>query len=145
MPTINRPKITYAGRYEAPRYATSQSAGFDLRADLRSPLTLHPGQRAPIPTGIYCELPAGHELQVRPRSGLAMNHGVTVINSPGTVDPDYKDEVKVLLVNLGQHPYTVNPGERIAQAVLARFVTVPDLLPEFHIERAGGFGSTGNG
>lgn len=143
MATINRPQITYRGRHESPQYATSQSAGFDLRADLKAPFTLPPLQRAPIPTGIYCELPAGHELQVRPRSGLAIKHGVTVINSPGTVDPDYRDEVKVLLVNLSDTPYTINPGERIAQAVLARFVVVPDLLPEFLIERAGGFGSTG--
>lgn len=143
MATINRPQITYTGRHQAPRYATSQSAGFDLRAELSAPFTLHPGQRAPIPTGIYCELPAGHEVQVRPRSGLAINHGITVINSPGTVDPDYKEEVKVLLVNLSDQPYTVNPGERIAQAVLARFVIAPELLPEFHTDRAGGFGSTG--
>jgi len=144
MATINRPKITYVGSFKEPRYATSQSAGFDLRAELRAPLTLHPLQQASIPTGIYCELPPGHEVQVRPRSGLARDHGITVINAPGTVDPDYKDEVKVLLVNLSDQPYTIQPGKRIAQAVVARFVTVPDLLPEFHIERAGGFGSTGH-
>lgn len=143
MKTVNQPRITYTGRHEAPRYATSQSAGFDLRAEIDEPHTLQPREWAPFPTGVFCELPAGHEMQVRPRSGLALKHGIGIVNSPGTVDPDYRDEILVLLVNHGNQPFTVNPGDRIAQAVLARFVVAPELLPEFHIERAGGFGSTG--
>jgi dUTP pyrophosphatase len=129
-----------------PSYATALSAGMDLRADLSEPIVLAPLQRALVPTGLYIELPAGYEAQVRPRSGLAIKNGVTVANSPGTIDADYRGEVKVALVNLSDTPFTVNPGDRIAQMVVARHETVEweavDGLTD--TERgAGGFGSTG--
>ena len=139
-------RIVNKGRHPLPHYATDHSAGLDLRANLEVPVVLAPGQRALIPTGLYLELPEGTEAQVRPRSGLAFKHGVTVLNSPGTVDADYRGEVGVLLINHGQEPFTVNDGERIAQLVVARYIRVsfaevPDLRAS---ERgAGGFGHTG--
>ncbi len=139
-------RITNKSLHPPPTYATEHSAGLDLRANLNEPITLAPGQRALIPTGLYLELPEGTEAQVRPRSGLAYKHGVTVLNSPGTIDADYRGEVGVLLVNHGQEPFTVNDGERVAQLVLARYIRVsfqevPDLRAS---ERgAGGFGHTG--
>jgi dUTP pyrophosphatase len=139
-------RIINRGRHPLPSYATEQSAGLDLRANLDAPITLAPGQRALIPTGLFLELPEGTEAQVRPRSGLAFKHGVTVLNSPGTIDADYRGEVGVLLINHGQEPFTVNDGERVAQMVVARYVRVsfeevPDLRAS---ERgAGGFGHTG--
>lgn len=138
--------ITNKGRHPLPQYATPHSAGLDLRANLEAPIVLAPGQRALIPTGLYLELPEGTEAQVRPRSGLALKHGVTVLNSPGTIDADYRGEVGVLLINHGPEPFTVNDGERIAQLVVARYIRVsfaevPDLRAS---ERgAGGFGHTG--
>lgn len=129
-----------------PSYATALSAGMDLRADLSEPIVLAPLQRALVPTGLYIELPAGYEAQVRPRSGLAIKNGVTVANSPGTIDADYRGEVKVALVNLSDTPFTVNPGDRIAQMVVARHETVEwEAVDELtDTERgAGGFGSTG--
>lgn len=129
-----------------PSYATALSAGMDLRADLSDPIVLAPLQRALVPTGLYIELPAGYEAQVRPRSGLAIKNGVTVANSPGTIDADYRGEVKVALVNLSDTPFTVNPGDRIAQMVVARHETVEwEAVDELtDTERgAGGFGSTG--
>lgn len=126
--------------------ATPGAAGLDLCADLDAPLTLAPGQRVLVPTGLAIALPSGHEGQVRPRSGLAVKHGVTVINAPGTIDEDYRGEVKVALVNLGQAPFVIAPGERIAQLVLARVehlaVSEVDAL-ETTSRGAGGFGSTG--
>jgi dUTP pyrophosphatase len=146
-PTETLPvRIVNKGRHPLPQYATDQSAGLDLRANLDAPITLAPGQRALIPTGLFLELPEGTEAQVRPRSGLAFKHGVTVLNSPGTIDADYRGEVGVLLINHGHEPFTVNDGERIAQLVVARYIRVsfaevPDLRAS---ERgAGGFGHTG--
>lgn len=143
METVNKPEITYVGKHEPPHYATEQSAGFDLRAEIDEPHTLAPRQWAPFPTGVFSKLPAGYELQVRSRSGLAFKHGLAVLNSPGTVDADYRDEIQAILINHGNQPFTVNPGDRIAQAVIARYVVVPELLTEATTTRAGGFGSTG--
>lgn len=132
-----------------PDYATAGAAGADLRADLRGDsLTLDPGARAAVPTGLILALPEGYEGQVRPRSGLALRDGVTVANAPGTVDCDYRGEVKVLLVNLGQEPFEVRHGERIAQMVIApvvrgRFFLADSIAPS--ARGAGGFGSTGRG
>jgi len=139
-------RITNKSHHPLPTYATDHSAGMDLRANLDAPLTLAPGQRALIPTGLYLELPEGTEAQVRPRSGLAFKHGLTVLNSPGTIDADYRGEVGVLLINHGHDPFTINDGDRIAQLVVARYIRVSfaesaDLRAS---ERgAGGFGHTG--
>lgn len=139
-------KIVNKSEYPSPQYATPLSAGMDLKANIKDPVTLEPLERTMVPTGLYIELPAGYEAQVRPRSGLAAKKGVTVINAPGTIDADYRGEVCVLLVNLSREPFVINPGERIAQMVVARhenveWVEVEDLSES---ERgAGGFGSTG--
>ena len=129
-----------------PAYATELSAGMDLRADLESPITLGPLERALVPTGLFIALPAGYEAQVRPRSGLAAKHGITVLNTPGTIDADYRGEIKVILVNLSNTPFEIVPGERIAQMVVARHERVEwdevDVLDET-ARGAGGFGSTG--
>ena len=129
-----------------PAYATELSAGMDLRADLESPVTLGPLERALVPTGLYIALPAGYEAQVRPRSGLAAKHGITVLNTPGTIDADYRGEIKVILVNLSNTPFEIVPGERIAQMVVARHERVEwdevDVLDET-ARGVGGFGSTG--
>lgn len=129
-----------------PAYATTSSAGLDLRANLSEPVVLGPLERRLIPTGLYVALPAGYEAQVRPRSGLALKHGIGLVNSPGTIDADYRGEIGVLLVNLSNEPFTVNDGERIAQLVVARYEQVEwqpaESLPD--TERgAGGFGHTG--
>ncbi len=134
------------GRQELPAYATSQSAGMDLRANIDAPVTLRPMERRLIGTGLYIELPEGYEAQVRPRSGLALRHGVTVLNSPGTIDADYRGEIMVLLVNLSAEDFTVNDGERIAQMVIARHeraqLAMANSLGE--TERGdGGYGHTG--
>ena len=112
-------KIVNKSQWPDPAYATVASAGMDLRADIAEPVVLKPLERRLVPTGIFIELPAGYEAQVRPRSGLATKHGVTVINSPGTVDADYRGELKVSLVNLSSEPFEIVPGERIAQMVVA--------------------------
>ena len=129
-----------------PSYATELSAGMDLRASLDAPVTLDPLQRALVPTGLYIALPPGFEAQVRPRSGLAAKRGVTVLNTPGTIDADYRGEIKVILVNLSSTPFEILPGERIAQMVVARHERVEweetDTLDET-ARGAGGFGSTG--
>lgn len=132
--------------WPTPEYATVQSAGLDLRADIAEPLELKPLGRALVPTGLFIALPAGTEAQVRPRSGLAAKYGVTVLNAPGTIDADYRGEIKVILVNLSDETFVVNPGERIAQMVVARYEQVEweetETLDE--TERGeGGFGSTG--
>ena len=129
-----------------PAYATELSAGMDLRANLETPVVLGPLERVLVPTGLFIALPAGFEAQVRPRSGLAAKHGITVLNTPGTIDADYRGEVKVILVNLSQEPFEIVPGERIAQLVVARHERLEwepvETLDE--TERgAGGFGSTG--
>ena len=104
-----------------PAYETSGSAGMDLRASLDQPMVLEPLQRAMVPTGIHIALPEGYECQIRPRSGLAAKHGITVLNSPGTIDADYRGEIKVILVNLSNEPFTINPGERVCQMVISRY------------------------
>ena len=132
-----------------PAYASKNAAGMDLRADLKEPVVLQPLERRLIPTGLFIELPADCEAQVRPRSGLALKHGVTVLNSPGTIDADYRGEVGVILVNLSQEPFEIQPGERIAQLVVAKFqqeeITEVASLEELSdTERgAGGFGHSG--
>lgn len=138
--------IINKSRHALPAYATALSAGMDLRANIDAPITLQPLERRLVPTGLYIALPAGYEGQVRPRSGLATKHGITVINAPGTIDADYRGEVRVSLVNLSNEPFTIEDGERIAQLVVARHETA-----EWHVvetldetERgAGGWGSTG--
>ena len=139
-------KVVNKGRQPLPQYATPQSAGMDLRANLDEPVTLQPLERRLIPTGLYIALPESYEAQVRPRSGLAMKRGITVLNAPGTIDADYRGEVGVLLVNLSQEPFVVNDGERIAQMVIARHeqgeLTEVEVLDE--TERGeGGYGHTG--
>lgn len=137
---INRSK------HPLPHYATGLSAGMDLKANLEEAKTLQPGERALISTGIFMELPEGFEAQVRPRSGLALKHGITVLNAPGTIDADYRGEVGVILINLGQAAFTIEDGERIAQLVVAPFTQVEWQQTEElgQTERgAGGFGSTG--
>ena len=132
-----------------PAYASKNAAGMDLRADLKEPVVLQPLERRLIPTGLFIELPADCEAQVRPRSGLALKHGITVLNSPGTIDADYRGEVGVILVNLSQEPFEIQPGERIAQLVVAKFqqeeITEVASLEELSdTERgAGGFGHSG--
>jgi dUTP pyrophosphatase len=129
-----------------PQYSTASSAGMDLRAYVETPIVLKPMHRVLVPTGIYIALPDGYEAQVRPRSGLALKHGVTVLNTPGTIDADYRGEVGVILMNLGQEDFVINDGERIAQMIVAKFEHA-DLLPvEFldDTERGtGGFGHSG--
>ncbi|NQY68269.1 MAG: dUTP diphosphatase [Flavobacteriales bacterium] len=139
-------KIINRSKHDLPRYGTEQSAGVDLRAELESPIELKPLERAMVPTGLFIELPAGFEAQVRPRSGLAAKQGVTVLNSPGTIDADYRGEIKVILVNLSNDPFVINDGERIAQMVIAKheqaeWVEVEEL--ESSERGAGGFGHTG--
>jgi len=132
--------------YPCPAYATPQSAGVDLKANLTESITLQPLQRTLVPTGLFMALPAGYEAQVRPRSGLAAKHGITVLNTPGTIDADYRGEIKVILVNLSNEPFEIVPGERIAQMVIARHEQVEwEQVEELDAtERgAGGFGSTG--
>lgn len=139
-------RIVNKGRHPLPQYATPHSAGLDLRANLDRSVILEPGQRALIPTGLFLELPEGTEAQVRPRSGLAFKHGITVLNSPGTIDADYRGEVGVLLVNLGQQTFEVKDGERIAQLVVAHYerVALEQVTDLALSERgAGGFGHTG--
>lgn len=139
-------KIINRGHQPLPQYATSQSAGMDLRANLDKPITLKPLERTIIKTGLFMALPEGYEAQVRPRSGLALKHGITVLNSPGTIDADYRGEIGVLLINLGQEDFVINDGERIAQMVIARHeqatFTIVEELDD--TERgAGGYGHTG--
>ena len=139
-------KVINRSNNALPSYSTGLSAGMDVRANLAEPITLGPLERSAIPTGLYFEIPAGFEVQVRPRSGLALKKGVTVLNTPGTIDADYRGELKVILVNLSADPFVVEPGERIAQIVLAKHEVIDwqevDVLSES--ERGeGGFGSTG--
>ena len=140
-------QIINRSKHPLPSYATALSAGMDLRANIEAPITLQPLERKLIPTGIYIALPPGYEAQVRPRSGLATKHGITVINSPGTVDADYRGELRVSLVNLSNEAFIIEDGERIAQMVVARHETVEwnevEVLDD--TERgAGGWGSTGS-
>ena len=141
-------RLPHAGGLEVPAYATAGAAGLDLRAALAEGdvLVLAPGERAAVPTGIALALPEGYEGQVRPRSGLALRHGVTCLNAPGTIDSDYRGEITVILVNLGQVPVTIRRGERIAQLVIQAYVQaaleeVRELSPS--LRGSGGFGSSG--
>lgn len=139
-------QIINRSHHALPQYATPQSAGVDLRANLDEPITLQPLARCLVPTGLFLALPAGFEAQVRPRSGLALKKGITVLNSPGTVDADYRGEVGVILINLSNEPFVINDGERIAQLVIARHEQAEWLEVETlnETERgAGGFGHTG--
>ncbi len=139
-------KVVNQSKHPLPEYATDHSAGLDLRANLNEPLVLKPLQRLLVSTGLFIELPQGHEAQIRPRSGLAFKNGITVLNSPGTIDADYRGEIKVLLVNISDTDFTINDGERIAQMVIARHETVEwYAVTELHETKrgAGGFGSTG--
>lgn len=139
-------KIINKSNYELPTYATTGSAGVDLKANIDEPIILHPTERVLVPTGLFIELPQGYEAQIRPRSGLAILHGLTVLNSPGTIDSDFRGEIKIILINLGQAQYVINPGERIAQMVFAKYEQAKfELVEELsNTERgAGGFGHTG--
>ena len=141
-----RIEVINKGHQPLPAYATAQSAGMDLRANIDTPVVLKPMERRLIPTGLFIALPQGYEAQVRPRSGLALKKGITVLNSPGTIDADYRGEIGVLLINLSAEDFVVNDGERIAQMVIARHETAEfievDVLNE--TERgAGGYGHTG--
>ena len=143
---MTKVKIVNKSGQPLPSYATELSAGMDLRASLDAPVTLGPLERALVPTGLYIALPPGFEAQVRPRSGLAAKHGITVLNTPGTIDADYRGEVKVILVNLSNTQFEIVPGERIAQMVVARHERVEweETLDLDETARgAGGFGSTG--
>lgn len=129
-----------------PAYETLLSAGMDIRAFIESAVTIKPGQRLLIPTGLYIALPPGYEAQIRPRSGLAFKNGVTVLNAPGTIDADYRGEIKVMLINHGTEPFEINNGDRIAQMIIATFVRAELILVETLNETdrgSGGFGSTG--
>jgi len=133
-------------KHPLPEYQTELSAGMDLRAELEAPLVIQPLERKLIGTGLYLELPAGFEAQIRPRSGLALKHGITVLNSPGTVDADYRGEIKVLLINLSTAPFEVNDGERIAQLIIARHEQIqwePGNILTKTSRGVGGYGSTG--
>ena len=140
IPVINR------SHHALPQYATPLSAGLDLRANLETPIVVAPMQRVLVPTGLFIALPAGYEAQVRPRSGLAIKHGLTVLNSPGTIDADYRGEVCVILINLSTEPFTINDGERIAQMVIAHHEQA-EWLPTDTLDEtergAGGFGHSG--
>lgn len=139
-------KIVNHSPFDTPAYATEQSAGVDLKANIAEPIMLESLQRALVPTGLFIALPKGYEAQVRPRSGLAAKHGITVLNTPGTIDADYRGEIKVILVNLSQEPFQILPGERIAQMVVAKHETVEWEEVESLDSTArgeGGFGSTG--
>ena len=139
-------KVVNKGHQPLPEYATPQSAGMDLRANIEAPITLRPMERRLIPTGLYIALPVGYEAQIRPRSGLALKHGITVLNTPGTIDADYRGELMVLLVNFSDSDFIINDGERIAQMVITRheqgIFEVVETLDD--TERGtGGYGHTG--
>ena len=139
-------KTVNTGKQPLPVYATEQSAGMDLRADIEEPVVLKPFSRALIPTGLHIQLPAGYEAQIRPRSGLALKHGITVLNTPGTIDADYRGDIGVILINMSAETFTVNPGERIAQMVISEYVQ-GTLVPVESLESSqrgeDGFGHTG--
>ena len=139
-------KIINQSPNSLPEYATEGSAGMDLRANLEAPLVLRPLERQLVPTGLFIELPQGYEAQVRPRSGLAIKHGITCLNSPGTIDSDYRGEIKVILINLSQEEQTLHPGDRIAQMVVSPVIQIGWEAVEAISEtarNAGGFGHTG--
>ncbi len=139
-------RIVNKSKHDLPAYSTALSAGMDLRANLEEPITLKPLERTLIPTGLFIELPEGYEAQIRPRSGLAFKHGISVLNSPGTIDADYRGEIKVIIANLSNEPFTFNDGERVCQMVIAKHETVTweevEVLNET-VRGEGGFGHTG--
>lgn len=145
--TVPIQRLSHAKDLDLPKYATEDAAGLDLAAALENDLVLGPGERSLIPTGFSVALPRGYEAQVRPRSGLALKHGLTLLNSPGTIDSDYRGEIGVILANLGSEPVTIRRGDRIAQLVVARYLAVEwrqaDSLPDSG-RGACGFGSTGS-
>ncbi len=139
-------KVVNKSNHRLPEYATIGSAGMDIKANISEPVVLKPLRRELIPTGLYMQIPTGYEVQIRPRSGLACKYGITVVNAPGTIDSDYRGEVKVCLINLSDTPFVVNPGERIAQAVLnkAEKIEWNEVAELDETERGeGGFGHTG--
>ena len=141
-----RVKLINKSHHPAPSYATSGAAGMDLRANLSEPLVLGPLERCLVPTGLFIELPEGYEAQIRPRSGLALKHGISLPNSPGTIDSDYRGELKILMINLSNEPFTFHDGERIAQMVVTKHEQVewqPVEMLEDTERGAGGFGHTG--
>lgn len=139
-------KIINRSRHQLPEYATALSAGMDIRANIDEPVTLQPLERRLIPTGLFISLPEGYECQIRPRSGLALRHGISLVNTPGTIDADYRGEIGVILVNLSSEPFVINDGERIAQMVVSRYSRVEwqsvDSL-DVTDRGEGGFGHTG--
>lgn len=139
-------KIINRSGHQLPAYETPSSAGMDVRACLEKPVTLQPLERALIPTGLRVQLPQGHEMQIRPRSGLALKHGISLVNSPGTVDADYRGEIGILVINLSNEPFVINDGERICQMVITNYTHV-EWDPEEEIDSTvrgdGGFGHTG--
>ncbi len=139
-------KIVNTSGYPLPAYETFEAAGMDVRAALKEPLTLGPGERCLVPTGLRMQLPAGYECQVRPRSGLALKKGISVLNTPGTIDADYRGEVGIILINLSNEPFVINPGERIAQLVVKQYVRV-EWEPAERLDETqrgdGGFGHSG--
>lgn len=139
-------QIINKSKHDLPQYSTSHSAGMDLRANTDEPVVIKPLERVMIPTGLYIQLPEGHEAQIRPRSGLAAKHGITVLNTPGTIDADYRGEIKVILVNLSNEDFIINDGERICQMVIAQYTkaTLCEVaILEESVRGAGGFGHTG--
>lgn len=139
-------KVVNKSNHPLPAYETKHSAGLDIRANIEEELILEPMQRMLVPSGLYIELPVGYEAQIRPRSGLAFKHGITVLNSPGTIDADYRGEIKILLVNLSSEAFAVKPGERIAQMIVSKHEVVEWLAVESVSETergAGGYGHTG--
>jgi dUTP pyrophosphatase len=139
-------KIINRSKHDLPEYETLHSAGMDLRANLDAPIILGPLERALVPTGLFIELPVGYEAQIRPRSGLAVKHGISLVNTPGTIDSDYRGEIKAIVVNLSNIPFTINDGERICQMIISRHERVEWVLAGQLTETArgtGGFGHTG--
>lgn len=140
-------KIINKSHHPLPSYSTFEAAGMDIRAYLpEGPVTLRPLQRVLIPTGLYIQLPSGYECQIRPRSGLALNHGISILNSPGTIDADYRGEIGIILINLGENDFTVNDGDRIAQMVIKQYTSVewePAESLDSTEREDGGFGHTG--
>ena len=139
-------KILNNSQFARPQYATPYSAGMDIRANTTGPIVIKPLERILVPTGLHIELPEGYEAQIRPRSGLAIKHGIGLVNSPGTIDADYRGEIRIIVVNLSNQEYTLQPGERIAQMIVAKYQKVEwvesDSLEESQ-RGQGGFGSTG--
>jgi dUTP pyrophosphatase len=141
-------RIINKSKNSLPAYETQHAAGMDLRADLETPLTLKPMERKLVPTGLFMELPEGYEAQIRPRSGLAFKHGIGIVNSPGTIDADYRGEIKVLLINFSDQPFEINSGDRIAQMIISKHEKANWLPVEELTETtrgAGGYGHTGVG